>query len=83
MLTYGVIIVLPQLDVRAHRMEIMFHRAQDLPGTDTVQLAQFPSTELQTWEILKRVKAVEEFLKGAPKSSLQELKSNETRVAEE
>jgi len=48
MLTYGVIIVLPQLDVRAHRMKPMFHPAQGFSGTGTDQLAQFQSTELQT-----------------------------------
>lgn len=83
MLTYSVIIELPQLDVRAHSMKLMFHPAQDVPLAGTDQLAQFQSTEVQTWEILKRVKELEQFLKRAPKYSLQELKSNETRVAEE
>ena len=83
MLTYDVIIVLPQFNVRAHRMKLMFHPAQDFSGTGADQLAQFQSKELQTWEILKRVKALEQFLKRTPKYSLQELKNNETRVAEE
>jgi len=83
MLTYGVIILLPQLEVRAHRMKLMFHPAQDFSVTGTDQIAQFQPTELQTSEIFKRVKVLEQFFKRAPKYSLQELKNNETRVAEE
>ena len=49
MLTYGVIFVLPQLDVRAHRMKIVLHPAQDFSGTGTDQIAHFQSKELQTW----------------------------------